>query len=97
MTTFSLGQVLSITTDKMVAPNGMPDIYAILNYMTQSELYTHQLSDAADICKPLLLEAFPFLVQEDVSGIDSFETLTDYLTEAHKRIPSTYIVPIIGK
>lgn len=69
---FSLGQILSITTDIFCTPN-FGDVYEILNYMTGDSAYTHQLKRFADECRPYLLEQHPFLSEitaEMVEGSD---------------------------
>ena len=58
---FHLGDVLSITTGRLVSPRRMDGIYDILNFMTDSNLFTHQLSRAINECKPHLLGQFPQL------------------------------------
>lgn len=56
---FHLGDILTITTDIMVSPNGVGGVYEILDYMTGENLFTHQLPRAAGQCKPILLELYP--------------------------------------
>jgi hypothetical protein len=41
--TFDLGDVLSITTGRLVSQRGMDGIYDVLNFMTGDDLMTHQL------------------------------------------------------
>lgn len=63
---FDLGDVLSITTGRLLSPRGMEAIYDILNFMTGDSLYTHQLPRGMDECKPFLLAQHPQLM--DVTG-----------------------------
>lgn len=58
---FHIGDVLSITTKRLVSPRQIEGIYDILNFMTQDSLFTHQLPRAADECRPDLLRQFPQL------------------------------------
>ena len=58
---FSLGSVLSIVGDRLLCDIG--DVYKILNYMTDDNLYTHQLPRASKECKPYLLKEHPFLIE----------------------------------
>ena len=58
---FHLGDVLSITTGRLVSPRHMDGVYDILNFMTEDNLFTHQLPRACDECKPYLLKQFPQL------------------------------------
>lgn len=70
---FDLGDILSITTERLLSERGTDGIYDILNYMTQDNLWTHQLPRAGRECAPVLREQFPQLcteeVQRDVEGI----------------------------
>jgi len=68
---FHLGDVLSITGDKLVSPRLMDGVYDILNYMTGENLFTHQLPRARDVCGPYLLKQFPQLETADCEGINS--------------------------
>jgi hypothetical protein len=58
---FHLGDILTITDGRFVAPRGMEAVYEIMNYMTGESLFTHQLVRAAPICRAALLEQFPQL------------------------------------
>lgn len=51
---FSLGDVLSITTGRLVSERHMDGVYDILNWMTGDNLFTHQLPRAAEACAPVL-------------------------------------------
>lgn len=70
MKEFHLGDVLSITTHRLVSPRHMEGIYDILNFMTGDNLFTHQLPRASDECEPHLLEQFPQLKEVDASGVN---------------------------
>lgn len=59
---FHLGDILTITTGKLVSPRHMEGVYDILNFMTGDNLFTHQLGRASNECKPALLEQHPQLV-----------------------------------
>jgi len=71
---FHIGDILSITTGRLVSPRHMEGVYDILGYMTGDSLFTHQLIRAADRCKPVLLEQHPFLAgwgEQLVAALDS--------------------------
>jgi hypothetical protein len=70
MKTFTLGQVLTVTSGKMLCEGGMKDLYEILNYLTGDEIYTHQIPSALDQCRPYVLSSYPFIETIDVSGIN---------------------------
>jgi hypothetical protein len=61
MKDFHLGDILSVTTGKLVAPSGMDGVYAIMSYMTGTDLFTHQLPRAALPCALALLKQHPAL------------------------------------
>ena len=67
---FHLGDILSVTTDRLVSPSHMDGVYDILNYMTQDNLFTHQLPRASDQCRPWLLRWHPKLVDVDTGPLD---------------------------
>jgi len=66
--TFSLGAILSVTTRILACPPG--DLYAILKFMTNDQVFTHQLIRVADECKPYLLRQLPWLVSVDDEGVN---------------------------
>lgn len=68
--TFDLGDILSLTTGRLVSLRHVSGIYDILNYMTHDDLFTHQLPRAGRECKPWLLRQHPQLASVDASGIN---------------------------
>lgn len=64
---FPLRVVLTVTTGRLLtAPrgphdNGIGDVYEILNWITNDDLFTHQLPRAGRAAQPWLLECFPEL------------------------------------
>lgn len=58
---FHLGDVLSMTTGRLLSPRGMEGIYDILGFMTGETLFTHQLPHASRKCSPHLEKQFPEL------------------------------------
>lgn len=64
--TFDLGDVLSITTGRLVSPRHMDAIYDLLNFMTGDNLFTHQLPRASEECAPRILEQHPDLADVPV-------------------------------
>ena len=69
---FHLGDILSVTTGRLVSPSHMDGIYGVLNWMTGDNLFTHQLPRACDECQEPLLAQHPDLrdieVPEDFGG-----------------------------
>lgn len=60
MKEFSLGAVLTVTTGRLLCDIG--ELYQIIDYMTDTPHFTHQLPRAADACKPYILQQHPFLM-----------------------------------
>lgn len=69
-TEFDIGTVLTITTGYLVSPFHVDGVYEILNYMTQDNLFTHQIPRATNECKPWLLRWYPELESCDTSILD---------------------------
>ena len=65
---FHLGDVLSITTGRLVSPRHIDGVYDILNFMTGDNLFTHTLPRASDECKPYLVAQFPQLVTPEMDS-----------------------------
>lgn len=68
---FHVGDVLSITTGRLVSPRHIDGVYDILGYMTGESLFTHQLPRASDVCKPELLKQHPQLASVNTAGVNS--------------------------
>jgi hypothetical protein len=69
---FPLRDVLTVTTGRLISTGGnMDGLYNILNWMTDDNLFTHQLVRASEEAEPILFEDFPELkniqVPEDLS------------------------------
>lgn len=71
MKDFHIGDVLSITTGKLVSPRLIDGVYDILNYMTGDNLFTHQLPRAWEECAAALIEQFPQLAEIDGKDCNS--------------------------
>lgn len=67
---FHIGDVLSITHERLVSPRLIEGVYDILNYMTGDNLFTHQLPRAGRECKEPLLAQHPQLREVDSSGVN---------------------------
>jgi hypothetical protein len=77
---FHIGDILSITTDRLVSPTLMDGVGNILRYMTDDDIYTHQIPRAFKECKPYLLAAYPQLQGVEVPELTK-ETLPAWLSE----------------
>lgn len=58
---FHLGDILSITHDRLVSPRHMDGVYDICNFLTADNLFTHQLPRVYGECKAHLLALHPEL------------------------------------
>lgn len=65
---FHLGDVLSITTGRLLSPTHMDGVYRIAAHLAGEPVWTHQLGRVADESKPHLLAQFPALA--NVTGED---------------------------
>lgn len=75
---FHLGDVLTVTHERLVAPEGIGGVYKILNYITGDNLFTHQLPRAARLCKPEILRQHPFLADPAITAqVDRLGELCD--------------------
>lgn len=81
---FHLGDILSITTGRLVSPRHIDGIYDILNYMTGDNLFTHQLPRASEECRPYLLMEMPWLGEIDANAV-SGENWEQWLREQVKK------------
>lgn len=81
---FHIGDVLSITTGKLVSPRHMDGIYDILNFMTGDNLFTHQLPRASEECKPEILMRHPELADVDTSNVNG-ENWKEWIQEQVER------------
>jgi hypothetical protein len=86
--TFHLGDVLSITTGTLLSPRGIEGVYDILNWMTDDNLYTHQLPRVMDECTPYLLEQHPQLRDIDAGGV-SRDNFREFLQQQIARFGET--------
>ena len=70
---FHLGQILSITTGRLVSPVGdhpIDGVYEVLNFLTKDDLCTNQLPRASKACKPWILLQKPELADVDARGVN---------------------------
>ena len=93
---FHLGDVLSITTGLLLSPRHVDGVYDILNWMTQDNLFTHQLVRAAEECKPWLLRQHPQLAQI-VAPEMSPDEMSDWLTSVVAEFGETWSVERIPR
>ena len=91
---FHIGDVLSVTTGKLLSPSGMDGVYKILNHMTGVSLFTHQLPRAMESCAPVLLKLYPKLADENPQ-IHGRQELDSYLEGVTQRFGKILAVPVL--
>ena len=83
--TFHIGDLLSVTTGRLVSPDGMGGVYRILNHLTGDNLFTHQLPAACRIAEPYLLDQHPWLLGIDLPDeLSSLDLLQEFLTSIER-------------
>jgi hypothetical protein len=88
--TFHLGDILTITTGRLVSPTHMQGVHEILDFLTGDTLFTHQLPRACDEAQPELLRQHPDLVDIAVPGeFDGVEHVGRWLAEQVARFGET--------
>ena len=87
---FHIGDILSVTTGKLVSPRHIGGVYDILNWMTGESLMTHQLPRVSRECEPFLKAQHPDLSEIVVpDSVNSEETLLFWLAEQTERYGET--------
>lgn len=61
---FDIGTVLSISHDHLLCP--IDNVYKILNFMLDENLYTHQLPRAGRFARPFVFQQHPQLAEWDL-------------------------------
>jgi hypothetical protein len=69
-----LGDILSVTTGRLVSRDHIGGVYKILDYMTGDSLFTHQLPRASSECRPALLAQHPQLGDIEVPEFEPGDT-----------------------
>jgi len=85
---FSLGDVLCVSTGRLVSRRGMDAVYDVLNFLTRDNLFTHQLPRALRECQPWVIRQHPQLAAVDASAVNA-ENLETWLLEQEARFGST--------
>jgi hypothetical protein len=66
---FHIGDILSVTTGRLVSPDHIGGLYNLLGWMVDEDVMTHQLPRVARECEPFLREQFQDLASIDASGV----------------------------
>jgi hypothetical protein len=63
---FHLGDILSLTTGRLVSPRHMDGVHDLCSFMAGEPVWTHQLPRVARECEPALLAQHPDLADIEV-------------------------------
>ena len=98
MREFDLGDILSITTERLVSRRHIDGVYDILNHMTGDNLFTHQLPRASRQCRPALLAQHPDLAEIEVPEREwTQESMAVWLDELSETYGRTRPVQILAE
>lgn len=67
---FHLGDILSITHDRLLSPRHMEGVYDIAAFMAGEPVWTHQLPRVGKEAAPVILRQHPQLAEIDASGVN---------------------------
>lgn len=87
---FPLGAVLTVTTGRLLVED-MGELYDILNFLTQDNLFTHQLPRAGREARPWILEQHPILGRVDASGVTP-ENWVAWLAEQRAQLETDHVL-----
>ncbi len=86
MKLFNISDVLSITTGRLVSSRHVAGIYDILNYLTNDNLFTHQLPRAMRECEPWLRVQFPDIMKDSPRMVTMLDALDQKLAPVGKDV-----------
>jgi hypothetical protein len=81
---FPLADILSVTTDRLLSRRCMAGLGDLLNWMTGDQLEAWQFLRAADECRPVLIEQYPFLEALQPAATLSLPGLLAWLGDAER-------------
>lgn len=90
---FHIGDLLSITTGRLVSPRHIGGVYDIIDFITGVAHMTHQLPRAGEAIKPRLLQQHPWLADITVpDGLERDEVFGPWLAEIVAKHGETHLV-----
>lgn len=96
MRKFHLSDVLTVTTGKLLSSRHMDGVYDILKYMTDDDVYTHQIPRILNECAPIIIEQYPNLKNINLpEGVDIHQWLDEQINKFGeeleiKKLPKGY-------
>jgi hypothetical protein len=80
---FRIGTILSITHGRLLT--SVDELYKILNYMVDDNLYTHQLPRAGRFCEPFIKAQYPELEEKWIYNDEiNTENWREYVKKAEE-------------
>lgn len=93
---FHLGDVLSVTTGRLVSHDHIDGVYNILSWMTGEPLMTHQLPRAFEPAKNVILVTFPILRRiEYPEGLETPEDIFEWVDKQAEGFGQWWEIPKI--
>lgn len=82
---------MKLTTEELITAGvgwlfcPMDRVYEIFNFLTGDNLYTHQLPRAFKVCRPHLVEIFPWLseIDENLETVSARQRLVQEYSKSH--------------
>lgn len=95
---FDIGDVLSVTTLKLVSSRGMDGVQDLLSFMAGYPVFTHQIPRIGPVCKTRLLEQFPQLNDIEDSSIPSGskEDIFEWVAQQAEKYGRTFTVTTLA-
>lgn len=66
---FHIGDVLSVTTGRMLSRDGPAGVQRLLSHLTGATIFTHQIPAALEACRPHVLAQHPALERVTGEGV----------------------------
>lgn len=83
--TFPLSTILTVALDKFVARDGLDSVRALLSYMTNDEVYTHQIPHFMDECGAWIFRQHPQLKAITKPTFTDHENVYVWLSEQERQ------------
>lgn len=94
MKLFHIGDILSITTKRLVSDRHIDAIYETLNFLTSDELFTHQIPRAWSECEPWIRTQYPQLMYDSPYIAKRVEEFNDPANLGNEAFIATWVESI---
>ncbi len=99
MTTFHVGDILSLMTGTLVSPDGIGGVHRLAEHMAGGPVWTHQLPRVGREAEPVLRAAFPALAAIEVPtewGDDPRAAVLAWVADVAVTHGAEHTVPTLG-